>query len=147
MRNALTVAAAYVAGVATTTLLGSIVQTQFNLAELQALGAPAPLDVRLQATLADLAGFTPTYGAVMGVALLIAFVVSGLLARALPGMRTALHVLAGGTAVVAAILVMIQLFGITPIAAARDLPGFAALALCGALGGWVFSLVAAARQP
>lgn len=144
MRTVLRVTLAFVAALATTTLLGAVIQTQFNLAALQELGVPVPPTVRLRATAHDLVGFTPTYGAVMAAGLLIAFIVSGLLARALPGIRTALHVLAGATAVVTAIETMVFVFEITPIAAARGLVGLGALAVGGALGGWVFARLAPA---
>ena len=44
-----------------TSVLGAVLQTQFNLANLQALGAPMPLMVRLHTTGLDLLGFSPTF--------------------------------------------------------------------------------------
>ncbi|WP_296131547.1 hypothetical protein [Pseudomonas sp. Ga0074129] len=41
--------------------LGGVVQTQFNLANLQALGAPMTLSVRLHTTALDLLGFSPLF--------------------------------------------------------------------------------------
>ncbi|MES1943635.1 hypothetical protein PC39_05955 [Salinisphaera sp. PC39] len=142
MRKILALTAAYAAAVLATALLGSVVQTQFNLAALQALDAPMPPEVRLRATGADLVGFGPNFAAIVAAGFLAAFVVSGLLARLRPGARTTLHALAGATAVAVAIQSMIWLFEITPIAAARGVFGFAALAACGALGGWVFARLA-----
>ncbi|HBX54144.1 MAG TPA: hypothetical protein DEH10_01835, partial [Pseudomonas sp.] len=52
----------FVLAVLVATVVGSIIQTQFNLAALQAIGAPMPLDVRLRTTGQDLLGFSPTLG-------------------------------------------------------------------------------------
>ena len=46
-----------------TTVLGSIAQTQFNLAALAAMGQSIGLELRLQTTLLDLARFAPLLAA------------------------------------------------------------------------------------
>jgi hypothetical protein len=45
--------------VGVTTVLGSVIQTQINLAAVLAMGRPVTLALRLQTTLQDLVGFTP----------------------------------------------------------------------------------------
>lgn len=132
---------AYLAAVLVTTVLGTITQTQFNLAALQALGTPIPLDVRAVTTGRDLLGFTPSFAPIVAGGFLIAFIVSGLLARWRPAWRGVLHPLAGFTAVLTALVVMNHLFGITPVAATRSLVGLLAMAASGAVGGWVFARV------
>jgi hypothetical protein len=124
---------------AVATVLASVLQTQFNLAALQALGAEVPFGVRLDATLADLAGFPPTFGPLVLAAFLVAFLVTALLRRWVTARRTALYALAGAVAVLAMILIMQAVFGLQPIAAARGLFGFASLLLAGAAGGAVFA--------
>lgn len=141
--RALKLIAAWLAAAAATAALGSIAQTQFNLAELQALGVPVPAGVRLGTTARDLAGFAPLFGALVAIGFLIAFPVTALLRRWWVRGRAALYALAGAVAVTATIAIMIALFELVPIAAARGAGGFAALALCGAAGGWLFARISA----
>lgn len=86
------------------TAWGSVVQTQYNLAALAGLGVDVGA-VRMQTTMRDLfSGFLPTYGGyVVLPALLVGFIVAGLLARKLPQVRIPLHSLAGGLALYLAI--------------------------------------------
>jgi hypothetical protein len=128
----------WIAAAAVTTVLGTVWQTQFNLAALQGLGVALPLDVRLQATASDLLGFTPSFGPLVAAALLVAFAVTALLLRWLPGRQALLYPLAGSVAITAMLLIMDAVFGLTAIAAARELGGFASLVLAGAAGGLVF---------
>lgn len=132
---------ALLAAVLTTTLLGSVIQTQFNLAALQSLGTPIPLGVRAATTWQDLAGFAPSLAGITAGGFMIAFIVSGLLAHWLRDLRLPLHVLAGATALITAFVIMNQLFGITAVAATRSLAGLLALGVCGAVGGWVFGRI------
>ena len=130
---------AFVLAVAATTALGSVVQSQFNLAALQALGTEVPLGVRIGTTSADLAGFSPTFGPLVGAAFFVAFLFTGLLRRWITARRTALYALAGAVAILAMVLIMQAVFGLQPIAAARGIFGFASLVLAGALGGALFA--------
>ncbi len=138
-------ALAWFVAVGVTAALGSVIQTQFNLAMVQQLGAPVPITVRLETTLHDLLNFAPTYAVLVAAAFLIALPVSGLLARLWPGGRIVLHALAGGVAIIAALLVMNAILPATMIGAARFASGVAALALAGALGGLLFALWARPR--
>lgn len=132
----------YLAAVIGTSVSGSIVQTQFNLAALQGLGVSIPLDVRLDTTVQDLIGFAPLFAALVAAALLIAFAVSGLLLRRLPLPVMSLHVLAGAAAILTLLLIMDAMLPITPIAAARSMSGLLVLSLTGALGGLLFAAIA-----
>jgi hypothetical protein len=134
------IASAYwLLAVLATTLVGSIVQTQFNLGALAALGQPVDIGLRLQTTLLDLARFAPLFGAIVAVGFLIALPLASWLARHRAGRRW-LYPLAGAVALLVALLLMRWLVGLTPIAAARGPWGITALALAGALGGWVWGL-------
>lgn len=95
---------AFLLALVLTTVWGSVVQTQFNLAALAGIGVDVG-PVRWQATLQDLfSGFFPTYGGyVVLPALLVAFMAAALVARALPQVRIPLHSLAGGLAIFFAI--------------------------------------------
>jgi hypothetical protein len=130
---------AWIAAVAMATVTGSIVQTQFNLAMIRELGAPVPWHLRLETTLHDLLHFAPTYALLVGAAFLVAFALSGLLARSWPGTRTAMHTLAGGAGIAAALLLMNRVLPATVIGAARFNTGILALALTGALGGLLYA--------
>lgn len=121
-------------------LCGSIAQTQFNLAELQALGLPIPAGVRLQTTWRDIYGFGPLYAAVVAVGLLPAFAVAGALARG-GALRLPLYLLAGGCAVWAALASANALAGIPVLVFATRVPaGLACLVGGGVLAGAVYAL-------
>jgi hypothetical protein len=137
---------AWFLAVAVTAVAGTIVQTQFNLAAIAALGAPVPAGARLATTLHDLAGFAPLFAAVTAAGFLIAFLVAGLLLRLLPGYRKLVFALAGATAIAVAIVIMNAMLPVTPVAATRTLVGFAAMAATGAPGGWAFAVLARRRS-
>lgn len=122
-----------------TTALAALAQTQFNLASLQQLGVEVPFGVRLRASGADLLGFSPTFGPIAAIGFLIAFPAAAGLSHWLPGARRWLYALAGGLAILTAMLLMKQIFMLTPVAAARGAAGLAALCVSGALGGLLFA--------
>lgn len=136
---------AFLAAALATTLLGTVVQTQFNLARLAEIGIAVPPGLRLEVTGRDLVGFAPSLGALTLAAFLVAFTVTGLLRRWVVQHRTALYALAGAVAITAMLLSMEIALGLVAIAAARGAGGFAALVACGALGGWIFSRLSAAH--
>ena len=135
------ISAAFLSALAVTTVLASAAQTQMVLAGLQALGAPMPLDVRLSATLHDIAGLGPAYGAVLCLALGLALPVGALGKRLLPALAPIAYPLAGAAGVAAALLLMPVAVGMMPISGARAPLGFALQCLAGAVGGWVFATV------
>jgi hypothetical protein len=132
-------AAAFVLALAACALVGSIAQTQFNLADLMTLGVEIPLGVRVQTTGLDLYRFAPLYAIVIAVGLLPAFVVAGLLARGQPRRRLAWYPLAGAVAVWAALASANRLAGIAVLVFATRHPlGLACLIAGGALAGWIY---------
>lgn len=134
----LTLAGHFVVAVLVCTVLGSIVQTQFNLAGLQQLGVPMPLDVRAEATAADLLGFTPSLAPIVLLGYLIALPIAARLTTWRPAKRRVWYFVAGATAIFTAMTLMAVIFAVTPVAAARGPVGMAALCLCGAIGALVF---------
>ncbi|MBC7939646.1 MAG: hypothetical protein H7Z19_07760, partial [Chitinophagaceae bacterium] len=60
---------------------GSVVQTQFNLQALVALGVPVPPGLRALTTLQDLAGFAPVYAGILAAGWLPALGLAAGLAR------------------------------------------------------------------
>jgi hypothetical protein len=66
----------------------------------------------------------------------------------LPGWARIGYPLAGFVAMITALLVMIQLMNIVPIAGARSIAGMFFQGLAGGLGGWVFvRILERARRP
>ena len=118
---------------------GSVVQTQFNLLALRALGVELPPTVWVAATAGDIAGFAPTYALVVAVAFLLALPAAAWLAGRWPGFRQGLYTLAGGAAILAALLAMNSLLSISAIAATRSLVGLVAMVATGALGGLAYA--------
>lgn len=120
---------------------GAVVQTQFNIAALQGIGAEIPFGLRLQISARDLLGFSPIYSVIVASALIIALPCAALLARWLPRLRTPLCALAGGVAIALAIrLVDAATPPPTLIAATREFGGWLLMALGGCLGGFCYGL-------
>lgn len=120
-------------------IAGSIVQTQFNLAAIAALGVEIGLLDRLSTTWHDLLNFTPTYAILVSLAFAIAWPLAGFLKRWLPMHRTLLFVLAGFAALGTMILVMNRALPVTGIAATREPAGALLLAAAGAIAGWIYA--------
>jgi len=125
--------------VVVTVLIGSVVQTQFNLAAISGLGVEIGPGERISTTWHDLLSFTPLYTVLVALAFAVAWPVAGWLKRWLPGHRTLLFTLAGFSAVWVTIALMNRALPITAIGATRDLSGTLALAAAGALAGWLYS--------
>ncbi|UQY37100.1 hypothetical protein K8U54_11660 [Pseudomonas fulva] len=129
------------------TVLGSVVQTQFNLAALQQLGASISPGIRLQATAHDLLGFSPTFAALVIAAFIVALPLTARLAPAQGGLRGLAFLLAGALAVWLALAVANALAPMpTLIGANRTLAGTLALMLCGSLGSLVFARFSGAAR-
>lgn len=131
------------AAVVTTAVSGSLVQSQINLAAISGLGQSIPAGERVSLSLFDLGSFAPVWGAIVAFSFLFALPVSGWLARRWPDARRWLFPLAGFVAVLASLIVMDAMLPVTVVAAARSLSGVLLMALCGALGGWVYLQVTA----
>jgi len=119
---------------------GSVVQTQFNLQALVALGVSVPPGVRALTTLQDLAGFAPVYAGILAAGWLPALGLAAWLAQRWPAARTALFTTAAGVGMVAAVravdaLVPMPVF----IDATRGWPGLLSMAVGAALGGWLYA--------
>jgi hypothetical protein len=137
---------AFLAAVATTTVLGSFAHTQFVLAELLAMNVPVPFDVRLATSVSDLAGLAPIYGGIIAAGFLIALPAAGLVALLSPGLRWFVFFVAGATAMVVILLSLQGAFGSVGVFGARGVYGHIAQAIAGGLGGLVFSLLKPAGE-
>ena len=85
----------YLLAVLVATLLGSLVQTQFNLAALQAMDVPVDLATRMQTSLQDLLSFTPIFVIMVAATLLLALPLAEALGRIFKPWRWLLYFLAG----------------------------------------------------
>ena len=127
-------------------LWASIVQTQFNLAALQALGAEVSSAVRMQTTAQDLVGFGPLFAAVAAVAFALAFSVAGFASRRAPRAGFVLFAVAGWLALIVAVKLIDAV--VPPpvlIAATRSIGGLLLTTLGGAIAGGLFARVVGSR--
>jgi len=129
-------------------MAGSVLQTQFNLANLQALGAPIPFDVRAYTTCLDLLGFSPTFAVLVILGFIVALPVASRLAQVWPAGRWLLFALAGALAVLAAMALANALLPMpTLIGANRSLAGTLGLMACGSLGALLFAVLMRPSPP
>ena len=120
--------------------------TQFNLAEIAALGLNVPFADRLATTAHDLVGGLPLIATIFGFVFIIAMPITGIIARWVKILPHVAHALGGFAGVGVTLFALKALFAITPIGAARDIDGFIALCLSGAVAGYVYSALKARGQ-
>ena len=128
-------------------ILGSVVQTQINLAALQALGVAIPLSVRASTTGQDLIHFAPIYAAVLLPGFAMSQLAAALLVRrGTKKYRALIHTLAA----VAGLWVTFWLANAfapmpTLIAATRGPLGLAAMLATAGLAGWLLAVLTRGR--
>ncbi|HKK55984.1 PQQ-dependent sugar dehydrogenase [Marinobacter sp.] len=124
-------------------VLGSLVQTQFNLLALQALGVEIGLGVRLETSFQDLVNFAPLYGILFGVSFLFSQGTAALVLRlAGRAARLWLYPVAAAVGLWVALMVVNTLAAMpTLIAATRGTGGLIAMLLTAAMAGWVFAML------
>jgi hypothetical protein len=118
--------------------LASLFHSQYVVNQLVNVGAVIGFSDRVSLTLDDWLGLLPTYGAIIAIALSIAFLVTGLLHKKVQKYHTQLFVIAGITAFAVVLIAIESIMNIHIIAGARGW-GFYAQLLAGAVGGYVFS--------
>ncbi|MEQ8746028.1 hypothetical protein [Pyruvatibacter sp.] len=128
----------YLLAVIVMLVLGAGAHAVFNQGDLAALGAEFSIGERLSWIAHDIAGMAPLYGAIMGGALLIGFIVAGIVAGFITPLRTIIYMVAGAVAVGVALTAMSQLFEITPITSTRDIDGMIGQLVAGALAGLAY---------
>lgn len=129
---------AWLAAVITATVLGSIVQTQFNLASIASLDVAIPFGTRLLTTGQDIVNFGLLYGVLVAITFIIAFAIAALLAGRLTLSRPVLYVAAGALSIAALIALLNAVLPMTAIAATRSTWAVLLMALAGAPAGWVY---------
>lgn len=135
------VLSAWLMAVLTATLLGSIVQTQFNLLSLVNLDVAIPLGTWLLTTVQDISSFGVLYAILVGIALAIGFSVAALLTRHFSVSRQFMFVLAGAVAVLVLLATLNAALPMTPVAATRNSLALVLMALAGAPAGWVYNRI------
>ena len=136
------VALAWLAAVLVAAALGSIIQTQYNMAAIRALDAPVPAGTWVMVTLKDLLGFGGFYGAAVAVSFVVGLGVAALVARVLPSWRTLVFTLAGGVAIFGFLQILpvfLPAADLKIIAATRYASAVALMVMAGAVGGWVYA--------
>ena len=128
------------------TFLFIFTATQFNLAEIAALGLNVPFTDRLATITDDLVNGVPLIAVILGVGFLIAMPVTGIVTHWVKIFPHVAHALGGFTGVGVTLFALKALVAITPFGAARDIDGFIALCLSGAVGGYVYSALKARGQ-
>lgn len=129
-----------------TYVLAASAATQSVLARLQEMGIRITLDHRLAATGHDLIGMASSFLPLLALALLIAFLVTGLMYRWFNSWRVVLFAFAGAAAVILVHAGLKLVFDITPVAAARTIGGLVIQAAAGAIGGLVYGLTTTAAR-
>ncbi|MEP4888976.1 MAG: hypothetical protein ABJV04_03035 [Aliiglaciecola sp.] len=119
-------------------ILASLIHTQFVLHELIKLDVAINWQTRLSATGKDILGLLPTYGVIILVGLLLAFLSVFWLNKLFVKPPPWLYPLSGAVAMFAILSAMQPIMDITLIAGARTQLGILSQCLAGLFGGWVF---------
>ncbi len=130
---------AWLLAVLTATIIGSIVQTQFNMAAIVSLDVEVPVGTWLLTTVRDIFSFGLLYGALVAIALAVGFAVAAGLTRYTGLPRNWMFMLAGGVAVLALLVTLNTVLPMTPIAATRNPFALVLMALAGAPAGRVYT--------
>ncbi|MBI1212072.1 MAG: hypothetical protein GC190_11460 [Alphaproteobacteria bacterium] len=141
----LVLAVTVVVGIAAHSLF---VMHAWTMAAVQASGAvPAPPSMadHIDWITHDIVGMGPTYGALVGIALIIAFIVAGYFAR-LTGLRVIVFAVAGAVAMYVLFTIMKLTLGTVGVFGARGAEGLAAQAAVGALAGFLFAVMKPAAR-
>ncbi len=125
--------------------LASLFHSQYVVNQLVNVGVVVGFSDRINLTLDDWLGLLPTYGAIIAVALAIAFSVAGLIYRKYNKYAFQLFVLSGITAFAVVLIAIESIMNITIIAGARGW-GFYLQLVAGAIGGFIFEYLTKASR-
>ena len=126
--------------------LASLFHSQYVVNQLVDVGVVVSLSDRINLTLDDWLGLLPTYGAIIAIALAIAFFAVVLLIKKYEKYSMVLFVASGITAFAVVLVAIESIMNIHIIAGARGW-GFYLQLLAGALGGLLFALLTKALAP
>ncbi|MCW1717283.1 hypothetical protein OIZ54_00825 [Pseudoalteromonas sp. A3] len=126
--------------------LASLFHSQYVVNQLVDVGVMVSLSDRINLTLDDWLGLLPTYGAIIAIALAIAFFAVVLLVKKFEKYSMVLFVASGITAFAVVLVAIESIMNIHIIAGARG-RGFYLQLLAGAFGGLLFALLTKALAP
>lgn len=129
----------FAGAVLATYVVAAVLASNSVVSSVIAMGLPVSLGKRLEVIGHDILGMATSYLPLIAIALFLAFLVAGLLARKRPDLRIAVYVLAGMAAVLCIHVGLKAAFDITPVAAARTTVGLSMQAIAGSLGGYIFA--------
>lgn len=129
---------AYLVSVIAGYVLATVLVSWTNIQAIVDLGFEITMSQRGDTIIHDLVSMTATYLPLMAIALLIGFLVAGLIIRMKPSLAFVGYVLAGFVAVVVLHVAMKAALGLTGIAAVRGMMGLIVQGLAGAFAGWCF---------
>lgn len=129
---------AYLVSVIAGYVLATVLVSWTNIQAIVDLGFEITLSQRGDTIIHDLVSMTATYLPLMAIALLIGFVVAGLIIRMKPSLAFVGYVLAGFVAVIVLHVAMKAALGLTGVAAVRGMMGLIVQGLAGAFAGWCF---------
>ncbi|MCL7945325.1 PQQ-dependent sugar dehydrogenase [Marinobacter sp. ATCH36] len=137
------VALAFVVALVVGSVLGSLVQTQFNLQALEGLGVEISMAKRLETSVQDLVGFAPLYAILFGISFLFSQGAASLVARlAGESGRLWLYPLAAAVGLWVTLWLVDTLAPMpTLIAATREAGGSIAMIVTAAIAGWLFAVL------
>ncbi len=118
--------------------LASLFHSQYVVNQLVNVGVVVEFADRVNLTLDDWLGLLPTYGAIIALALTIAFLVTWFINKKLKAYSIGLFVIAGIAAFAMALIAIESIMNITIIAGARGW-GFYLQLVAGAIGGYAFA--------
>lgn len=143
---------AFVVALIVMVVLGSIahslfIQAAWAEAAGMAEGAPATLAMgeRIEWITHDLVGLQPLFGALSAIALTIAFLAAGLMAR-FTGLRTIVFAVAGAVAIFALFTILKLVLGTVGVFGARGMFGLGAQMMAGLIAGLVFATMTRPQQ-
>jgi hypothetical protein len=120
--------------------LASLFHSQYVVNQLVNVGVVVSISDRINLTLDDWLGLLPTYGAIIAIALAIAFLVTAKLTKKVKQYSMVLFIAAGITAFAVVLLAIESVMNIHIIAGARGW-GFYMQLLAGATGGLLFAVL------
>ncbi|MFC0446253.1 hypothetical protein ACFOD1_12585 [Pseudidiomarina halophila] len=130
---------AFVIAMVAAAIVGSIIQTQFNLAALAELSVPISFDTRISTIIHDLLHFSPMFAVIVAAVMMIALPVAYALARWQQHRERWWFTLAGFIGLLVGFWVVNNLAPMpTLIAATRTWTGLLSMALTGGFAGWLF---------
>ncbi|MFN2361843.1 MAG: PQQ-dependent sugar dehydrogenase [Marinobacter sp.] len=137
------VALSFVIALVVGSVLGSLVQTQFNLQALEALGVEITVGARLETSVQDLINFAPLYAILFGASFLFSQGAAGLAARLTAKAGGLwLYPLAAAVGLWVTLIIVDTLAPMpTLIAATRSTGGLMAMLATAAVSGWLFAVL------